>query len=131
MPSATSLRVASASPRRAASRAFLEELRLAPLVVAVDGDLPCVVEIPRGELPVARLQFDICEVPQDSGARGLDPGVDDGAELVLEHVARAAQVAVPQELLAEQGAHRRRLREGAVNAGERERAVQQLALWAP
>src|SRR4051812_26767338 len=108
-----------------------QELRLAPLVVAVDGDLPCLVEIPRGELPVARLRFDICEVSQDSGARGLDPGLDDGAELVLEQVARAAQVAVPQELLAEQAAHRRRLRGRAVNGGERERAVQQLGLWAP
>ena len=69
-----------------------------------------------GELPVARLQFDIREVSQDSGAHGLEPGVDDGAELALQHVTRAAQVAVPQELLAEQAAHRRRPRGGAVDA---------------
>src|SRR5215212_552567 len=108
-----------------------EELRLAPLVVAVDGDLPCVVEIPRGELPVARLRFDIREILQDSGAHGLASGVDDGAELTLEHVTRAAQVAVPQQLLAEQAAHRREPRGGAVNGAERERPVQKLALWAP
>ena len=108
-----------------------QKLGLAPPIVPVDRDLPRVADVHRGELPVARLQFEIREVPQDSGTRRLDAGADDGAKFRSEHVARTAEVACPQELLAEQAAHRRRLRRSAVNGGERECAVEQLAPWPP